>query len=470
MACARAIIGLLLFALINSTAIAAKEKARPNILLLVADDQRPDTIAALGNPFIHTPNLDELVHRGTTFRRATCAHPLCYPSRAELLTGCTGFRNGTYSALKLNPGVPRWPDVMRLAGYRTAYVGKWHTAGRPSQVGYDECDGLYGSGKDDGSAYVDFRGRPATGYRGWQFQTDEGQRFPEHGVGLTPNISAQIADGAIRLIQKPDQRPFFIHVNFTAPHDPRIWPPDYEGKYNAADLPLPANFLPEHPFDHGNIRGRDELLLPFPRTADDVRQELACYYAVISHMDEQIGRILAALDDSDRRDNTLVIFTSDHGLAIGSHGLIGKQNLYEHTINVPLILAGPGIPAGQRLATQCYLRDLFSTVCDLAGIANPNIDGQSLVPAMRGDRPEIHPFIVGYFQDSQRMIREGDWKLIWYPKIDRWQLFNVANDRNELRDSIEKPEERERCADLRRKLIGWLKQNNDPLVATNAIP
>src|SRR3954467_7503043 len=158
-------------------------------------------------------------------------------------------------------------------------------------------------------------------------------------------------------------------------------------------MPLPANFRPEHPFDHGNLPGRDEALLPFPRTADDIRQELACYYAVISHMDEQIGRILQALDDSGRRENTIVIFTSDHGLAIGSHGLVGKQNMYEHTINVPLVITGPGIRAGQRVDTQCYLRDLFPTMCELAGIAAPETDGRSLVPAIHGEKTESHPFI-----------------------------------------------------------------------------
>jgi len=439
---------------------------RPNVLLIVADDMRPDAIAALGNSQIQTPNLARLVQRGTAFTRASCAHPLCHPSRAELVTGCTGFRNGTFSELKLNPGVPLWPRVMRDAGYRTCYVGKWHTAGRPSQVGYVECDGLYGSGKAGDQPYVDFRGREATGYRGWQFQTDDGKRFPEKGIGLTPNISADFTDAAIRLIEKQSEQPFFVHVNFTAPHDPRIWPAGYEKKYDAVKVPLPANFRPEHPFDHGNFRGRDEVLLPFPRTADDVRQELACYYAVISHMDEQIGRILKTLDDSGQRDNTLVIFTADHGLAIGSHGLVGKQNMYEHTINVPLIIAGPGVSTGQRRVAQCYLRDLFPTVCDLVGIAPPNVDGKSLALVLRGEKSEIYPFIVGYFQDSQRMIREGNWKLIWYPKIERWQLFNLAADPNELHDLSQESQQTERIADLRGKLFGWLKEHGDPLIAS----
>jgi arylsulfatase A-like enzyme len=443
-------------------AVASKAFAqRPNVLLLITDDQRPDTIAAMGNPNIKTPNLDELVRRGTVFTRATCAHPLCYPSRAELLTGWTGFRNGTYSEQRLHADVPLLPKVLRTGGYHTWYVGKWHTAGRPSTVGYEDTDGLYAGGGPRAQNYLDFRGRPATGYGGWQFQTDGGQRFPEKGIGLTPNISAEFADATIRLISRKTDKPFFLHVNFAAPHDPRIWPPGYERAYDPAKLPLPANYRPEHPFDHGNARGRDEVLLPFPRTEDEVRQELACYYSVISHLDAQVGRILKALDDTGQRDNTLIIFTSDHGLAIGSHGLVGKQNMYEHTINVPFVLAGPGIPRGERRAAQCYLRDLFPTICELAGLERPPVEGQSLVPVLRGEKSELYPFIVGYFQDSQRMIREGNWKLAWYPKIDRWQLFDLASDPHELHDLASDFNQRPRIAGLRGKLVGWLKERGD---------
>lgn len=435
----------------------------PNIVLLVSDDQRPDTIASLGNRHIQTPHLDELVRRGLAFTRATCAHPLCYPSRAELLTGCTGFRNGSYSGLKLNPDVPLLPRLLKNAGYHTWYVGKWHTAGRPSTVGYEDTDGLYAGGGMNDDSYVDFRGRPATGYRGWVLQSDDRKLFLDKGVGLTPNISAEFADAAIRLLSRKPDKPFFLHVNFTAPHDPRMWPTGYEKMYDASKLSLPANFLPEHPFDHGNARGRDEVLLPFPRTKGDIQQELACYFAVISHLDAQIGRIIKALDETGQRENTTIIYTSDHGLALGSHGLVGKQNMYEHTIGVPLVMAGPGIPAGQRTAAQCYLRDLMPTICELAGMKlDQQIDGRSLTPVLKDPAAEVHPFVVGYFQDSQRMIREGDWKLIWYPKLDRRQLFNLADDPHELKDLSAAPEAIGQIRGLPRKLITWLKEHGDP--------
>jgi len=129
-------------------------------------------------------------------------------------------------------------------------------------------------------------------------------------------------------------------------------------------------------------------------------------------------------------------------------------------------MAGPGIPAGERRAAQCYLRDLFPTICDLTGIAVPDVDGRSLEPVLRDKMDAIYPFIIGYFQDSQRMVREGDWKLIWYPKIDRWQLFNVATDPQELSDVIDEAAHREKMADLRGKLLRWLKDKGDPIATS----
>ena len=443
------------------------ESQPPNVLLIVSDDQRPDTIGALGNEIIRTPHLDRLVARGTAFTRAIAANPICTPSRAELMTGASGFRNGVLDfGTKIRPELALWAETMRQAGYRTWYVGKWHNDGRPTERGYNESLGLFaGGGGKWWTDRTDWNGRPVTGYRGWVFQTDDRELQPEPGVGLTPDISERFADAAIEFIGRKPERPFFLHVNFTAPHDPLLMPTAYEGMYVPEDISVPGNFLPEHPFDHGNLRGRDEQLWDWPRTEEAVRRELAVYYAVITHMDEQIGRMLSALEKSGQRDRTLVIFTSDHGLAIGSHGLRGKQNMYEHTVGVPLIMSGPGIPAGHRADAHCYLRDLFPTVCDLAGIhIPPSAEGKSLKPVLEGTAAEVHPFVVAYFRDSQRMIRQGEWKLIEYPQAGRAQLFHLADDPLERKNLISEKKLRKLVEKMRKHMLVWGEAHDDPVL------
>jgi len=284
-------------------------------------------------------------------------------------------------------------------------------------------------------------------------------------VGLTPEIDKEFADAAIRFIKRKPEKPFFLHVNFTAPHDPLLMPPGYEERYDPEKMPLPPNFLARHPFDHGNFKGRDEMLLPWPRTPKDVREDLAVYYAVISHMDEQIGRILEALEQTGQKDETIVIFTSDQGLAMGSHGLRGKQNMYEHTVGTPLVWRGPGIPKGQRTNAQCYLRDLYPTICELVGIdIPPTVQGHSLVPVIRGEKESIYSCVFGHFKDAQRMIRIDRWKLIHYPKIHKFQLFDLANDPHELSNLAENPEHAALMRQLYDRLRAWQKDVGDPAV------
>lgn len=452
--------------LLASRLSAAEVQARPNVLFLFSDDQRPDTIHALGNSIIRTPHLDALVARGTTITRATCAHPLCAPSRAELLTGATGFRNGVHPPLNApNANLMTLPEAMQRDGYLTWWVGKWMISGRPSTRGYGESLRLFSSGRRPETPQFDYKGREVTGYRGWMFQTDRA-RFPEQGVGLTPDISSKFADAAIEFLRRKPTKPFFLHVNFTAPHDPLLLPPGYEDAYSPDSMPVPANFLPEHPFDHGNLRGRDEKLLPWPREKKDIQSDLAAYYAVLTDMDAQIGRILAALDESGQTDNTIVIFSSDHGLALGSHGLMGKQNMYEHTINVPLIFAGPGIPQGERRDVQCYLRDLVPTICELTNVPVPKtIQAKSLVPVLNGSEDSMYPFIVGYFSDKQRMIRDDRYKLIWYPRVEKEQLFDLHTDPFEMQNLIQSPRHQRLADGLRRSLMEWLKEHGDPLLS-----
>ncbi len=464
-------VGLIFLLSLPSQVVWADEPTsprHPNVVFLLADDQRPDTIHALGNPVIRTPNLDRLVREGTAFTRAVSPNPLCVPSRAEILTGCSGFKNGVLPPFRnrLDSDLVTWPEAMRRAGYRTYHVGKWHINGRPTTRGFDASRGLFASGGPAGPVRRDARGREITGYLGWVFQDDDGHLDLDPGVGLTPGIDARFADAAIDLIRQPHDRPFFLHVNFTAPHDPLLVPPGRENAYDPAAMPLPANFLPEHPFDHGNLRGRDEQLLPWPRTPEIVRDELARYYTLIAFLDEQVGRILEALEETGQAGRTIVVFSSDHGLAIGSHGLRGKQNQYEHSVGVPLIFRGPGIPAGRRRDAQVYLRELYPTVCELAGVAIPgSVEGRSLAGIIRGETDAVHEQIFGYFGDVQRMVRGDRWKLIAYPKVHRVQLFDLVQDPWEREDLSNDPRHAEVVERLRDTLRTWQAQVGDPLAA-----
>ena len=450
--------------------IEAAVPKRPNFLILVSDDQRPDTIGALGNPLIQTPHLDRLAREGMTFTRAVCPFPLCVPSRAEILTGTSALENGILSKeRRMKPDLVLWGNAMRSGGYHTWYCGKWMNDGSPKTRGYDETSALFSSG-GAGAAGKQPRynrnGQLITGYRGWTFKTRDGKPELKKGIGLVGETSRYIADGAIALLEREVNRPFFLHVNFTAPHDPLVIPPGCEDKYDPARIPLPKNFAPRHPFDHGNAKGRDEQLLPLPRTKDDIRDQLAAYYAVIDDMDTQIGRILQKLTETGRRDNTIIIFTSDHGLAIGSHGLLGKQNMYEHTVGVPFIIAGKGIPRGRRSSACIYLRDMFPTTCELAEIDIPaTVTAQSFASILRGEKPAAaRQTAFAYFYDRQRMIRTDRWKLIFYPHLDRYQLFDLQADPHELNDLSTDTAHANRLDRLRKQMEQWFRSHGDTVL------
>jgi arylsulfatase A-like enzyme len=462
-------IGLVLgIGLLSGSAVAADK--RPNILFLLADDQRADTIRALaGNDRIHTPNLDALVARGMSFSRATCSYPICWVSRSEIITGTHGWENGTSGGGDFKSGLSYWGETFKQAGYDTWYVGKWHVRTTPSKAGYTKVAGFYrGGGEKWMKEQVDWKGFPVTGYRGWVFQSEDGKtKYPELGVGLTPDISAKFADAAIGLLNEQSDKPWLMQVNFTAPHDPLFMPPGMEGKYKTEYMKLPENFLPEHPFDHGNFDSRDEALLAWPRTEHAVKDLLRMYYSVVNDLDSQVGRILKAVEESGEMENTIVIYSSDHGMAVGSHGLRGKQNMYEHTINVPLIIAGKGIEAGSRSQAQVYLRELYPTTCDLVGIKIPEpVTAKSFADVLTGKTEKHNEDIFGYFTNAQRMIRSDDnWKLIFYPVKEYWQLFDLNSDPWEMSNLAGMPEHKERLESMKKRLEAWRKKQGDPLMA-----
>lgn len=421
---------------------------RPNFLFLFADDQRADTIAAWGNPHIRTPHLDRLVEQGFSFRAnynlGANGGAVCIPSRAMVNTGRVYFR--VPNNLE---GVKLLPELLRENGYVTFATGKWHNE-RPSWLrGFARGKAVFFGGMADHTK-VPVEDLSADGRL---VNARTGEKFS----------SELFADAAIEFLRGyRDERPFYAYVAFTAPHDPRQPPEPYRQMYYARRPPLPANFLPQHPFNNGNLGGRDENLAPWPRTPEVIRDQLAEYYGMITHLDEQIGRILEALEASGRAKNTYVIFAADHGLAIGSHGLLGKQNLYEHSQKCPLIMVGPGVPAGRATQSLTYLLDLFPTVLRLAGIAPaPDVDGEDLAPLWRGEKERLRDSLFLSYMNLMRAVRDERYKLLRYPQINYTQLFDLASDPEEIHNLAEAPEQAGRIERLTRLLEQWQRRVGD---------
>jgi arylsulfatase A-like enzyme len=418
---------------------------------LFADDQRADTIGALGNSLIKTPNLDRLVKSGVAFDRAYMQGGLrgatCVPSRAMLLSGRPLFRIDE----KLTRD-PTWPSAFGKSGYTTFISGKWHNGPESIPASFQVARSIFAGGMTNPmqarlSDVVDGR-------------LSEPQLAPKHSCAV-------FADEAIRFLKQQQGGPFFCYVAFNAPHDPHVVPERFPVTYDAARMPLPPNFLPQHPWDNGDMTVRDEELLPWPRTPESIRHMLAEYYRYISYLDAQVGRILDALEASPHAKNTYVVFSADSGAARGSHGLIGKQNIYEHSVRVPLLISGPGIPAGRRTAAMCYLFDVLPTLGKLCSVPAPNTsEGQEFTASLRDPAQPARPQLMFAYLDVQRAIRDDRWKLIRYPQVDKTQLFDLCNDPHEITNLADKSQHAARIRDLTALLEKEQKEFGDPAPLT----
>jgi arylsulfatase A-like enzyme len=279
------------------------------------------------------------------------------------------------------------------------------------------------------------------------------------------------AEAVIAFVREASDAPYLAYLPFDGPHDPHIVPDDFPEKYDPDRLPLPANFLPQHPFDNGEMVIRDEVLLPWPRTPADVRGMLAEYYRYITYLDLLIGRVIDAVDASPRAKDTFIVFAADSGVARGSHGLIGKQNLYEHSMRVPLIIAGPGVPAGRRSAAMCYLFDVLPTLGAMCGVKAPaTSEGRDFSAVLRDPSRPGRPSLMFAYRDVQRAVRDERWKLIRYPQIDRTQLFDLAADPDETRDLAADPAQAARISELTQRLEGEMRSFGDSAALRVAQP
>ncbi|MSQ93053.1 MAG: DUF4976 domain-containing protein [Gemmataceae bacterium] len=440
---------VLVFLALPAFAAAQEKTKRPNVLFLFTDDQRADTIAALGNKHIKTPNLDKLVARGIAFRRAYCMGAMqgavCVPSRAMVLSGRSLF--------KINDNlkdIPTWPEMFARMGYLTFITGKWHNQQASLLAAFTTGKSIFFGGMGDPYTLPIADITPKR-------KLTEKKLSGKHSCEL-------FADSAIEFIkeQKGSDKPFVAYVAFNGPHDPRTAPKKYHAMYDQAKPPLPANFLPQHPFNSGDLTVRDEKLAPWPRTPDVVRQHLADYYAYITFVDAQVGRILDALREAGLEDDTIIVFASDSGLALGSHGLFGKQSVYDHSMRAPLIFVGPGVPKGKTSDAFCYLLDIFPTLGALTGVTGPQgSEGKSLVPVMKGETKGVRESIFLAYRHFQRSVREERWKIIVYPQINKTVLFDLENDPHETKDLSADPANAKTIADLTGKLKAWQNQLGD---------
>lgn len=442
---------------------------RPNILFLIADDHRASAIGAYGDPTVQTPVLDQLCAQGTSFRQnhqmGGLSGAVCIPTRACVHTGAHVFRASAgkdqrqHEGIKtIAPGHTFLAEQFRQQGYRTFATGKWHNDAASFARSFADAENVFFGGMSDHDAV------PVQDF-------DPSGEYPPERSELADGFSTDIfGDTTIRFLdgQRADDGPFFLYCAFTAPHDPRTPPADWADAYAPEAMPLPANFRSQHPFDNGELRNRDENLAGFPRTAEEIRQHTADYYGMISHMDAKIGQMLAALERNGLAENTIVVYTADHGLAVGQHGLLGKQNLYDHSVRVPLIVRGPGVPQNLAVDALTHTFDIYPTLCELAGLSVPaGLDALAL-PLHPGDasRETVH----SVYKDVQRMARDDEWKLIRYyqsadgPGSSAIQLFHLPRDPWELDNRADDPAAQGARQRLEAELARWMEAVEDPLL------
>ena len=424
-----------IWALVGLAESTAAERGRPNILFIIVDDQSPfDLKVYEPKSALRTPVIDRLAAEGMVFDAAhhmgAFIGAVCTPSRHMIMSGRSVWHLpiGPGAASHCPPHLEENPlaAVFNRAGYATM---------RTCKIGnsYEGADKQFTVRRD-----ADKRGGTDETGSAWHAE--------------------QVLDYLNKRETARDERPFLIFYGLSHPHDTRDGKPELLAKYGAVNhtdknsLPpanahqpaLPVNYLPAHPFPHGHPDLRDEVAVSGvweKRDERTIRNELGRQFACSENIDIQIGRVLERLKALGELDNTYIFYTADHGIAIGRHGLQGKQNLYEHTWRVPLIVKGPGIKPGSRVKGNIYLLDTLATLCDLAGIKPPDSnEGLSFRPVLEGKRQTMRDVLFGVYcggtKPGLRSVKQGDWKLIQYDVLDgqvrETQLFNLAENPYEL--------------------------------------
>lgn len=457
------------------------KKNKPNILFILTDDQKHDTFGNQTNGEVITPNIDKLAEQGLSFNNAyILGSPhgaVCSPSRAMLMTGKPFFNldEKVYAMWEYDKSERgktddfTFPEYLKQQGYTTFATGKQHNGRYWLEKGFDQVKAgfLGGMWKHYGVPVQDYNKQD-----GWSDKYKLPKQFS----------SELFANSAIDFIEQQNKdNPFLVYLSFTAPHDPRTAPNSYHEEYKTRPITMPKNVMPEHPFPIADMNIRSERNVPFPRTPEIVEKEIRDYYAMVSATDYQIGRVLKQLEESGLADNTIVIFTSDNGLSLGQHGLMAKQTIYEHSVKIPMIIKGPGVPKGAATDAYAYLHDVFPTLVDFTqGDMPKSIESKSLLPIIKGESDSVRDsmfytynawrfesekyYKTGNPFGSHRAIRQGDFKLIVSNKDDvtTEQLFNLKQDPWELNNLVHLPEFKSKRDQMFVLLKQKMDQHRDP--------
>jgi arylsulfatase len=441
---------------------------RPNILWYCTDQQRFDTIGALGNPYVQTPTLDGLVETGVSFTNTYCQSPVCTPSRTSFMTGlypsrARNTRNGNDT---FPEEIPLISKMIADSGYTCGLIGKFHliSAGERPEPRLD-----------DGFEYWQHSHAPRDdwpkgthAYADWvreQGQDLDAMRNSGRGVRPEFHQTKWASDCAIDFISRDHDKPWLLNINVYDPHPPFIPPEEYSGRFKAEDMPGPhfreSDLLQQIKLYSADFQG--EAKTPEELNAKDAQ---AKYYSMIAQIDDQLARILKALDDTGQRGNTVIIFTSDHGEALGDHGLMFKGcRFYEGLVKVPLIFSYPkGFCSNRQCRGLVELLDLSASLLELAGVDLPNYhQGQSLLPFLTGKDPgerirthvrseyfeAMHPHFTSGSGTFATMYRNDRFKLVVYHNEGLGELYDLEVDPWEFNDLWSDPAH----ADLKNRLI-----------------
>jgi len=440
-----------------------------NLLLILSDEHTPRAMGCAGTSWVRTPALDRLAARGVRFRSAITPSPICVPARAALATGqrlCVMGRHFD-NADAYDGAIPSWHHALRAAGHRVVSIGKLHFRGLPGDDhGFSEEKRPMHvvDGKGDLLALIrDGSAPPRKGAAKLSALAGPGESdYTRYDRDIASDAQIWLHEEGRTQDARGETRPWVLFVSLVTPHFPLIAPPEHFYAYPPDRVPMPKAYAPGDRPDHPFLRDYAGTI-PYDapvRGEADVKRMLAGYYGLVSFMDEQVGKILAALEDAGLAATTRVLYASDHGDNAGARGLWGKSTMYDESVGVPMILAGPGVPEGRTVATPASLIDVFPTVAEAVGldVATPDPEARSLFSLVDGDdqdRAVTSECHASGSREAAFLLRTRRWSYVRYVTYPA-QLFDRAADPEELRDLASDPAQAATVAALEARLASAL--------------